>query len=65
MFTQFRKRIAAWLDALRSVRTRRHRYRVTPRRNPFAFRRALLRDIRRELRKAGLVSTRQPGSTSL
>ena len=65
MLTQFRKRIAAWLRALRSVRARRHRYRVTPHRNPFVFRRELLSDIRRELRRAGLISRRQPGSSSL
>ena len=65
MLTGLRKRIAAWLDALRPVSARERRYRVTPRRNSFAFRRKLLRDIRSELRKAGLVSTRQPGSTSL
>ena len=65
MLTRFRKRIAAWLDALRSVRAQRRRYRVTPRRNPFAFRRELLRDIHRELHNAGLISTRQPDSSSL
>lgn len=39
--------LVSWLIARKSLR----RYRVTPRHNPYAFRRALVREAMRELKR--------------
>ena len=64
MLKQLVKKMASRLSALKSMPWSGRRYRVASWRNPFAFRRGLLRDIRRELRDAGFLSGRQPPSTS-
>jgi hypothetical protein len=51
----FRSTFAAWLAPGPACR----RYRVTPRANPAALRHDLLCGIQRELRRAGLVTSRQ------
>ena len=64
MIAQLTARLRGWLGTLLRAPSLRRRYRVTPRQNPFAFRRELMRDIRRELRKAGWPSRRVSRGTS-
>jgi hypothetical protein len=48
--------VLAWLKGDLPLR----RYRVAPRQHPILFRRRLLENIARELRKTGLVVSRKP-----
>jgi hypothetical protein len=45
-----------WVNVLWRARPRAGRYLVTPRQNPFVLRRALRRDIHRQLRDSGRVA---------
>lgn len=52
-FTALRQRFLSWLRPQMPAR----RYRVTPRHNPHAFRRALLREAMRELKRDAMFAS--------